>query len=404
MQFLRPLSTALLLSTAASPALEIVLDFSVDEQNYNWFDPTDSDGLARRQSLESAAAFLSTIIRDDDWNQITSFNTSINFSDLSESTINDLDGSPISGTSETDGAGYAYSIPTSNRPSLPANTLVVYVGAFNFDSGTSSHAKGGWGSYGDRNGASSSFNCWGGRLWFDLNNSFGSTWYWGQNPGINPTNNYGTQDPDKTPSGDISTDNWDWSTSSMEWKGFHLSTIDGSASGKSDIYGVGIHELLHVLGLTSSNWPTYLGATGGFAYGTNVVAEYGGPVPQSGGHFASGVQSEVWESAGIISEVTLDPTTTTGNRKYLTKLDAAALRDLGYDVASTWSEVAPTYDLTITPAGSFPKLDWTDTPSSESIVSWSTDLMTWNPISAGTANTWTDTVAFGTKRFYKVTD
>lgn len=60
--------------------------------------------------------------------------------------------------------------------------------------------------------------------------------------------------------------------------------------------------------------------------------------------------------------------------------------------------------LAITPAGSYPKLDWTDTASTENIVSWSTDLATWTPVSTGTGNTWTDTVALGIRRFYRVTD
>jgi hypothetical protein len=34
------LAAALLLSAASAPALEVVLDFTMDEQNYNWFDPT----------------------------------------------------------------------------------------------------------------------------------------------------------------------------------------------------------------------------------------------------------------------------------------------------------------------------------------------------------------------------
>ena len=116
----------LFVATLASPAIEIVLDFSIDEQNYNWFDPASSDGLERRKAVEAAAGFLSTIIRDDDWNAVPSFNSSIPFSDLSESTLKNISGATVSGTPESDGAGYAYSFPSTNRSSLAANQIVKY--------------------------------------------------------------------------------------------------------------------------------------------------------------------------------------------------------------------------------------------------------------------------------------
>ena len=38
-------------------AIEIVLDFTLDEQNYNWFNPSTSLGQERRASLQAAAGF-----------------------------------------------------------------------------------------------------------------------------------------------------------------------------------------------------------------------------------------------------------------------------------------------------------------------------------------------------------
>ena len=69
--------------------------------------------------------------------------------------------------------------------------------------------------------------------------------------------------------------------------------------------------------------------------GANVTAEFGGPVPAVGGHFAENTQSIVWDSGDIVSETVLDPNSRRGVRKYLTKLDAALLRDLGYDLLDT---------------------------------------------------------------------
>ncbi|NNC90776.1 MAG: hypothetical protein HKN82_20150 [Akkermansiaceae bacterium] len=399
-------AASLFLGALPSQGIEIVLDFTLDEQNYNWFDPATSEGMARRQALESAAGFLSTIIRNDDWNSLPTLNESFSFRDLSESSINDLDGNPVAGAPDPDGTGYVYSsISTTNRSSVGANQYIVYVGAFVFDSGTSSHAIGGWDSNDRRNAAGmdgTEFNTWGGRIYFDI----GTDWYAGSNPGINPTNDYGIQDPDKSPSTDISTDNWDWHTTLLEWKGFQLSTIDPSVGSAADLYGVGLHELLHALGLTNSNFINYIGVdANGDAIGPHLVAEYGGPVPRSssGGHFDYGTQAEVWDSEGIISEANLDPSTTNGNRKYLTRLDAAALRDLGYDVAATWAEAAPALDLLIDLSGAQARLDWTLFADSEHTVHWSTDLVNWTSVAVGTVDTWTDPAPVGTRRYYQVT-
>lgn len=333
-----------LLIGQSSPAIEIVLDYTLDDNNEAWFSGS-SEGLARRASLDSAAAFLSAILTNDDWNSLGSLNQNLSFSDIAASSLYDLDGNLISGTPESDGQGYAYSFSTTNRSSIAANEYIVYVGAFAFDAATSSLAKGGWSSNGSRrNDVTSEFNTWGGRIYFNTTKN----WYAGLNPGADPTDDYGVQDPNKMPTTDISSDNWDWSTSSDTWKGFDLESVDPAANGKADLYGTGAHELMHALGATSSNLETYVGVdnTGDALTGANVVAEYGRPVPlsSSGGHFDFNVQSEVWDSDGIISEALLDPSSTTSDRKYLTKLDAALLRDLGYDVLSAFASTAADFD------------------------------------------------------------
>ncbi|QEG36702.1 hypothetical protein [Bythopirellula goksoeyrii] len=322
-------------AVASVHAIQITLDYTLDENNENWFDLGTSTGQARRASLDSAAAFLSAIITNNDWTDLTSLNGSIGFSDIQASSIVDLSGNVVQGSAESDGQGYSYTLSTSNRSSVAANEYVIYVGAFSFDSGTTAHAKGGWDGYDSRNAAGaagSEFNTWGGRVYFDT----GDNWYAGHDPGVNPVDDYGIQDPNKTPTTDISTDNWDWHTTSLKWNGFDLRTVDPTAIGKSDLYSTGLHEMIHALGATSTNLEDddLVGVDDeGNLIGTNLVAEYGGPVPKSStGHFASSIQSEVWSSAGIISEVSLDPNSTDGARKYLTRLDAALLRDLGYQV------------------------------------------------------------------------
>ena len=324
-------------SCECSEAINITLDFTLDEQNENWFDPGTTEGLNRRGAVGAAAQFLSTIITNDDWAALPSLNESFTFTDIRASTIRDLEGRTLIGVPESDGDGFSYSgasnnVDTTNRSSVAANEYVVYVGAFEFDSGTTANAKGGWDSSDRRNPAGiarTEFNTWGGRIYFNTTKD----WYAGSPPGIDPTDDYGVQDDDKAPSFDTPFDNWDWSTTSESWKGFDLRTVNASAIGRRDLFATAMHELMHALGATTSVIEDYVGVnSSGDFIGESLVSEYGGPVPGDGGHFETNVQSIVWGSDDIVSEVVLDPNSLAGVRKYFTRLDAALLRDMGYDV------------------------------------------------------------------------
>ncbi|TWT33939.1 hypothetical protein KOR34_37750 [Posidoniimonas corsicana] len=326
-------------AAAPHPAsgITITLDFTLDAVNDNWFDPATPAGLARRASVESAAGFLTGVIQNSDWEPLGSLNESLTFTDIAAPTIKNLNGETLIGDPESDGVGYSYTtsandVDTTNRASVAANEYVVYVGAFAFDSGTTSNAKASWDSADRRNDAGragAEFNTWGGKVYFNT----AKDWYTGQNPGVDPTDDYGVQDPDKSPAFDSSSDNWDWSTSSDSWKGFDLRSVDPTATGMTDLYATALHELMHALGATSSTIEDYVGVDGsGDFTGPNLLSVYGGPVPGDGGHFAQNTQSAVWGSDGIISETVLDPNSLAGVRKYFTDLDAALLRDLGYDV------------------------------------------------------------------------
>ncbi len=332
-------ATGYLFASPTATAINIVLDYTLDANNNNWFGGTP-DGLARRASVDVAAGFLSAIITNDDWESLPTLNESFSLSDIAASSITDISGSTMFGSPESDGLGFSYdNIATTNRSSVAENEYIIYVSAFDFDASTTSNAKGGWESSDRRNAAGfalTEFNTWGGKVVFNT----AKTWYSGANPGINPSDDYGFQDPNKSPTTDISTDNWDWSTSSDTWKGFDLKTIDAGAISRRDLYATTIHELMHALGATSSNFATYVGqdAGGNNLLGPNVVAEFGGPVPRSSsGHFATNTQSTIWNSEDILSETVLDPNSLSGVRKYFTKLDAALLRDLGYNVVEGFS-------------------------------------------------------------------
>lgn len=324
-------------------AIQITLDFTLDQNNLNWFGGTPA-GMARRGVLESAAGFLSAIITNDDWSSLSTLSGNLEFTDIAASSIVDLTGAVVAGSPESDGAGFSYSMSTANRDTVAANEYIIYVGALVFDSGTTAHAKANFDGSDRRNAAGvslSEFNTWGGQIYFDSSNS----WFVGLDPGIDPTDNYGVQDANKNPTTDITTDNWDWNTSSDTWKGFQLSTLDSSASGRTDLYGTALHEMIHALGMTTPNMPIYVGVNGsGNFIGENLVSVYGGPVPGDGGHVDNDVQSVVWDSDNIISEVLLDPNSTSGVRKYLTQIDAALLRDLGYQVLDQCSPADFNFD------------------------------------------------------------
>lgn len=168
---------------------------------------------------------------------------------------------------------------------LGANTIKVYVGSRTLGGGAA--GVGGFGGYGISGSQPwistiqtrgwSGFSLWGGSIAFDNTKN----WHFGQ-------------------------------------------TTSGLAGNELDFYSVATHEMGHVLGLgTAPLWQTY--SSGGYFYGPNASAVYGGAVPLSsdGAHWADGVR--VGGQA-----VSLDPTINFGQRIGWSALDAAALRDVGW--------------------------------------------------------------------------
>src|SRR5262249_36784479 len=126
------------------------------------------------------------------------------------------------------------------------------------------------------------------------------------------------------------------SDGSTAWHFNHLTNPSGS---EVDFYSVALHELAHTLGfgIISSPpgvWQSFVSGTS--FMGPSAMAVYGGPVPLSSAadlsHWVNGIASPVFGTV-INQEALMDPSLTAGTRKLLTRLDAAALADIGWQVS-----------------------------------------------------------------------
>jgi hypothetical protein len=110
---------------------------------------------------------------------------------------------------------------------------------------------------------------------------------------------------------------------------WHFNHLTPVGDGKNDLYSVALHEMLHALGIgASGSWTSKV--SGNNWTGSQVIALLGtGEGLVSSGHITEGIKSTSIIN-GAEQEVVMDPTVTTGTRKYLTALDLAFLRDIGY--------------------------------------------------------------------------
>lgn len=277
-------------------AISITIDYTYDTTDF--FGAGNPDGAASgalaKAALEAAAQFYSDKITDD-------------FLEISESgtyTWEALFTHPGTGA-------------TQLVPSLfvPADTIIIYaggrslsgailgsgrMGAYNAIGNDFHTILGKRGEVASVYGASATeFALWGGSITFD-NDTVGQWWY------------------------------------------DHRST--SGLAGKNDFYSVALHELGHIMGLGSGDSWYALHAGPAFEEsftGVNATAANGGinPLLQTDhdrpSHFKDGTMSTVFQS-DIIQEVAMVPSNTIhlGERRLLTKLDMAALDDIGWDIIS----------------------------------------------------------------------
>ena len=103
----------------------------------------------------------------------------------------------------------------------------------------------------------------------------------------------------------------------------------------TDFYSVALHELAHALGFgTSNEWKALI--SGSNFTGANAEAQHGGtPVPLSAdqSHWVSSTPSVIFGTS-TTQETLMDPDITNGTRKLLTELDAAGLKDIGWNLVA----------------------------------------------------------------------
>jgi hypothetical protein len=125
------------------------------------------------------------------------------------------------------------------------------------------------------------------------------------------------------------------SDASPAWHFNHTTSPSGNVR---DFYSVAVHELAHALGFGSQStmgtteWQALI--SGSSFVGANAMSQNGGnPVPLSGdrAHWAFNTQSVIYGGT-TAQEAAMDPDLLNGTRKRFTALDAAAMRDIGWEV------------------------------------------------------------------------
>lgn len=308
---LRLLVLSLVVVVAPMPARAINISVNYAYDTTNFFgagNPSgNAAGLQAKAALEAAASYFSGILTDT----LSAIQTPPTFHSST------FDGQVVwSWTLNFDHPSAGGSVTLTNQ-TIPANQYIIFAGAKSLSSNTT--GVGGPGGYGwssnptggftqaeinqlnaitasfqdavERRGEPTGFARWGGAITFDRDGS--TPWHYDHN--------------------------------------------SSPAANTTDFFSTAIHELGHALGFgASAEWNALV--SGSSFNGANAKALNGGvalPLAPGNGHWADGTNSVIYGTS-TAQETAMDPIILQGTRKRWTALDAAGLRDIG------WETVAPT--------------------------------------------------------------
>ena len=319
----RLLPVVLLLAAAPfAGALNIVLDYSFDAANGNFFGLTPT----AKAAVDAAAADIGAVIVQPLGAVTTDVYNGLNGSSTATFDWNLTHTNPSTGATVT--------VPTF---SFAANTVKLFVGMRPLTGTTLGvGGPGGAGVSAGISGFSSEFPVavanaqassnaamprGGGPVMGTLSGSLAGNAYAIQ---------YGTMIGSLSLDNDTNNDSIvdDAATLAAFW---HYDRTTAVVAGKSDMYSVALHEILHSIGFgTAQTWTgLHTGATWN---GTNATTLNGGTAVGLSADQAHIIDSfsSLRISDGGAQEVVMDPSLTTGTRKSLTQMDLAFLRDIGY--------------------------------------------------------------------------
>ncbi len=296
-------ASALVIASSACLGVNVVLKYDYDaSQFFGAGNPSGATaGGQAKAALEAAASFFSGILNDT----LSSIQTPPPFASGGGSVV-------WHWTASFSNPGGNGGVSLTDL-TIPADEYRIYVGAKNLDGSTL--------GVGGPGGASTSVN--GSYLPSDsatvtqINNNFQSSVY-----------DRGEATGFAAWGGALAFD--------VDAAAWHYNHLTSPSAGESDFYSVALHEMAHVLGFGASDeWFNF--ASGALFTGPAAAAEYGSlpplePPNPTRSHWQSSTLSRVY-GTNVTQEAAMDPELTTGTRKYFTRLDAAALTDIGWTVA-----------------------------------------------------------------------
>lgn len=245
-------------------------------------------------------------------------------------------------------------------PVIPANTIIIYLGARDLDkSRLGTATTGGWDPFGLP-------------AWLDFVDSRGQVGvFFGS--GANETSTWGGNIAVDTLDEDAIPHHWDFSISAKTSTGPHL-------------FSILVHEVAHILGFGLSDAWLSLEIEDEFL-GPKSQVLFGGPIPlepiplgtKAPSHWLEGTLSTIYGTNTVL-ETAMDPTLDAGAVTAMTVLDLAGLDDIGWEIAP--APVAPSLTFTMLSNSHF-ELNWAgDANFNYQVESSRTDgLGSWSPAS-----------------------